>query len=65
MTTTDEAALDQFIRMKAQQIVQDKDGNPVFMAPSAYMLDLERRNNPAITFHTTSEFKTEAVGSRQ
>ena len=58
MTTTDEAALDQFVRMKAQQIVQDKDGNPVFMAPSAYMLDLEKRNNPAITFHTTSEFKT-------
>jgi peptide chain release factor 3 len=44
--------------MKAQQIVQDKDGNAVFMAPSAYMLDLEKRNNPAITFHTTSEFKT-------
>ena len=59
MTATDEAALDQFIRVKAQQIVQDKDGNPVFIAPSAYMLDLERRNNPAITFHTTSEFKTE------
>ncbi len=58
MTTTDEDALDQFIRVKAQQIVQDKDGNPVFIAPSAYMLDLERRNNPAITFHTTSEFKT-------
>jgi len=61
MTTTDPAALDQFIRIKAQQIVQDKDGNPVFMAPSAYMLDLERRNNPAITFHTTSEFKTEVA----
>lgn len=61
LTTTDEAALDQFIRVKAQQIVQDKDGNPVFMAPSAYMLDLERRNNPAITFHTTSEFKTAAA----
>ena len=65
MTTTDEAALDQFIRVKAQQIVQDKDGNAVFMAPSAYMLDLEKRNNPAIIFHTTSEFKTEAqVGSQ-
>lgn len=58
MTSTDQAQLDQFIRMKAQQIVQDKDGNAVFMAPSAYMLDLEKRNNPAITFHTTSEFKT-------
>ncbi|MEO8590338.1 MAG: peptide chain release factor 3 [Flavobacteriales bacterium] len=62
MTSTSEEELDRFIRVKAQQIVEDKDGNPVFMAPSAYMLDLERRNNPAITFHTTSEFKTEAVG---
>ncbi len=44
---------------RAQQIVQDKDDNPVFMAPSSYMLDLERRNNPEITFHTTSEFKTD------
>jgi peptide chain release factor 3 len=58
MTTTDTAVLDNFIRVKAQQIVQDKDDNPVFMAPSAYMLDLEKRNNPEITFHTTSEFKT-------
>ena len=61
MTTTDQAELDQFIRVKAQQIVMDKDDNPVFMAPSAYMLDLERRNNPAIEFHTTSEFKTAVV----
>jgi peptide chain release factor 3 len=61
MTTTDPDALERFIRVKAQQIVQDKDGNPVFIAPSAYMLDLERRNNPEIEFHTTSEFKTAAV----
>src|SRR5690606_11912442 len=61
MTTTSEAELEKFIRMKAQQIVEDKDGNPVFIAPSAYMLDLERRNNPEITFHTTSEFKTQVV----
>jgi len=61
MTSTDQAELDRFIQVKAQQIVEDKDGNPVFMAPSAYMLELEKRNNPAITFHTTSEFKTEAV----
>ncbi len=63
MTSTDPQELDRFIRVKAQQIVQDKDDNPVFMAPSAYMLDLERRNNPSITFHTTSEFKTEVTSS--
>ncbi|MBP8824041.1 MAG: peptide chain release factor 3 [Flavobacteriales bacterium] len=58
LTSTDEAALQAFIRTKSTQIVQDKDENPVFMAPSAYMLDLERRNNPEITFHLTNEFKT-------
>ncbi len=58
LTGTDPEALDRFIRVKAQQVVRDKDGNPVFMAPTAYMLELERRENPSITFHTTSEFKT-------
>ena len=61
MTSTSEEELDKFIRIKTQQIVEDKDGNPVFIAPSSYMLDLERRNNPEITFHTTSEFKTQVA----
>ncbi len=61
LTSTSEEELARFIRVKAQQIVEDKDGNPVFIAPSAYMLDLERRNNTEITFHTTSEFKTEVA----
>lgn len=58
LTSEDPQALQAFIRTKHLQILQDKDGNPVFMAPSAYMLELERRENPSITFHTTSEFKT-------
>ncbi len=58
LTSEDPVALQAFMRTKSLQILQDKDNNPVFMAPSAYMLELERRENPAITFHTTSEFKT-------
>ncbi|MCL4281330.1 MAG: peptide chain release factor 3 [Flavobacteriales bacterium] len=58
LTSDDPAALEAFIRIKSTQIVRDKDDNPVFMAPSAYMLELERRNNPEITFHLTNEFKT-------
>lgn len=58
LTSNDPEALARFVRTKNTQIVQDKDGNNVFMAPSRYMLDLERRENPEITFHTTSEFKT-------
>ena len=61
LTSEDEAALQEFIRVKGIQILQDKDANPVFMAPSAYMLELERRGNPAIVFHTTNEFKTAVV----
>ncbi len=61
LTSSDPQALAAFIRTKNQQIVQDKDANPVFIAPSAYMLDLERRNNPEIVFHNTSEFKTAAA----
>jgi len=62
LTSDDPAALQEFMRVKGLQILQDKDGLPVFMAPSAYMLELERRNNPAIEFHTTSEFRTAEVG---
>lgn len=58
ITSDDPAALGEFIRIKSNQIVQDKDENPVFIAPSAYMLELEQRNNPEITFHFTNEFKT-------
>lgn len=58
LTSNDPAALREFIRIKNNQVVFDKDENPVFMAPSAYMLDLEKRNNPEIEFHLTNEFKT-------
>ncbi len=61
LTSEDPEELAAFIRTKTTQIVQDKDDNPVFMAPSSYMLDLERRNHPGITFHTTSEFKTQVA----
>ena len=58
LTSSDPAALREFIRIKNNQVVYDKDENPVFMAPSAYMLELEERNNPEIEFHLTNEFKT-------
>lgn len=58
LTTTDEAKLDKFKKIKASQVVMDKVGNPVFLAPSAYLLRLEMENFPEITFHTTSEFMT-------
>ena len=40
-------------------MVKDKDGNDVFLAHSKFLLDMEISNYPEITFHFTSEFKTE------
>ncbi|MFT4660459.1 MAG: peptide chain release factor 3 [Patiriisocius sp.] len=60
LVSENKAKLDEFCRIKATDIVSDKDGNQVFMAPSPYLLNLEKAENPEITFHFTSEFKTEA-----
>jgi peptide chain release factor 3 len=53
-----EAKLAEFRRIKAQDIVRDKDGLEVYLAPSQFMLNMEIQNFPEITFHFTSEFKT-------
>ena len=46
------------MRIKAAEVALDKDDNPVFLAPSAWMLQMARENYPDLTFHQTSEFKT-------
>ncbi len=61
ITSNDTAKLNEFVRIKTSQMVKDKDNNWVFLAPSAWILNLEKQNFPEITFHTTSEFKREAV----
>ncbi|MFT4679003.1 MAG: peptide chain release factor 3 [Litorivivens sp.] len=62
ITSTDDAKMSEFKRLKGLDIVKDKDGNEVFLAPSKFMLDMERNNYPEIEFHFTSEFK---VGSEE
>lgn len=59
ITSEDEPQLEEFIRLKNKQIVMDKDQNRVFLADSQWALNLMRSNYPKITFHETSEFKTE------
>ncbi len=54
----DAAKLNEFKRIKASDMVVDKDGNDVYLAPSKFLLDMEIANFPEIEFHTTSEFKT-------
>ena len=60
VTADDEKAVDQFTKYRPQFIAEDKDGNVVFLAENEWNLKIAREDNPAITFHETSEFKTEA-----
>jgi peptide chain release factor 3 len=55
ITSKDPQKLQEFIRFKAANIAEDKDGHLVYLAQSEWFLDTERRNNPDIEFHFTSE----------
>ncbi len=48
-----------FIRFKQANIVQDKDDNYVYLAQSEWYLNTERTNNPDIKFYMTSDYKHE------
>ncbi|MBA3829402.1 MAG: peptide chain release factor 3 [Taibaiella sp.] len=56
--TGDKKAIDDFVRFKQGNVMEDKDGNLVYLAQSEWFLNTERQNNPGIEFHFTSEFKT-------
>ncbi len=55
ITTTDPAKLAEFLRIKGNNIVKDKEDRDVFLAPSQFMLDMEKQNYPELSFHFTSE----------
>ncbi len=59
ITSEDKAALDNFIRMKSRYICYDKEDRPVFMADTLRNLKSVQDYYPAISFHFTSEFKTD------
>jgi peptide chain release factor 3 len=59
ITTEDDTKLEEFKRIKGQNMVKDKEGNDVFLAPSKFMLEMEQKNYPELEFHFTSEFKVE------
>ncbi len=56
--TGDKKKIEDFIRFKQSNIMEDKDGNLVYLAQSEWYLNTEKENNPDIEFHFTSEFKT-------
>ena len=61
ITSDNEKKLKEFCRLKSDYIFTDKDENPVFLAESAWILKIMKEDYPGITFHTTSEFKTEVA----
>jgi peptide chain release factor 3 len=56
ITTTDPAKMEEFKRIKGNHMVKDKEDVDVFLAPSKFILDMERQNYPQLTFHFTNEF---------
>lgn len=61
ITSDDKAALEKFIHLKRRYITYDKDERPVFMAESLWTLKSMQENYPEISFHFTSEFKTDQL----
>ncbi len=58
LSKSDKKAIDDFVRFNQNNVMEDKDGNLVYLAQSEWFLNTEKQNNPDITFHETSEFKT-------
>ena len=52
----DRAVLDDFKKRKYNKMATDKQGRDVFLADSAFILDMAQRDFPKIKFHFTSEF---------
>ncbi|MDX2361488.1 MAG: peptide chain release factor 3 [Crocinitomicaceae bacterium] len=60
ITTDNEEQLTAFKRAKTNYIAKDKDDNLVFMAETAFLLQMAEQDYPDLIFHKTSEFKLEA-----
>ncbi len=52
----DPAALKEFISRRKRDIARDKDDKLVFLAESAWTLQMAQENHPKVQFHFTSEF---------
>lgn len=53
---SDKKKLEEFIRDKASYIAFDKEDRPVFLAESAWLLQMAQEKNPDIKFYFKSEF---------
>ncbi len=61
VTSDNKSELEEFLRLKSNYIVIDKDKNPVFLAQSEWILGMARETHPKVEFHFTSEFKRDLL----
>ena len=54
-SSSDGAALNEFRIKRKRDVAEDIDGNLVFLAESAWTLNLAQENHPKVTFNFTSE----------
>lgn len=57
ISSKEKKKLEDFIFDKANHMATDKEGRPVFLAESAWALQMAQEKNPDIQFHFISEFK--------
>ncbi|MEL7120070.1 MAG: peptide chain release factor 3 [Bacteroidota bacterium] len=55
ISSKDEKKLKEFVQKRKRDIARDKDGQLVFLAESAWALQMQQENYPDIEFHFTSE----------
>lgn len=56
LSAESDADLAEFMKKKQRSIALDKDGKEVFLAESAWMLEMAQNDFPKVQFHFTSEF---------
>lgn len=58
ITYEDKTEFENFVKYRSHQVAYDKEGNPVFLAESSWMLNTLIADFPKLKFHFNSEFKT-------
>jgi peptide chain release factor 3 len=56
ITSSNSRLLDEFCKQRHSQIAHDITGHPVYLAETKWSLEREIKENPEITFHSTSEY---------
>jgi len=62
ITSDDKVALRKFTDANTSAIALDIDGDPVFMAPSAYSLRYDEERNPGIVFSDVKDYQKGSAG---